>query len=76
MGTFNFLNFEGRYAAAALIPPIRRDVYDDRQRLKQLETARDIQLSIEEKSKIRKLPTPEAPTFLKRLMNPLDKDKQ
>ncbi|KAL5103553.1 NADH dehydrogenase ubiquinone 1 alpha subcomplex assembly factor 3 [Taenia crassiceps] len=76
VGTFNFLNFEGRYVAAALIPPICMDVYDERKRLKQLEAARDIQLSIEEKPKIKKLPTPESPTFLKRLVHPLDKDKQ
>ncbi|KAA3678198.1 uncharacterized protein DEA37_0005440 [Paragonimus westermani] len=28
VGTFNFLNSEGRYVAAALIPPRRMDVYD------------------------------------------------
>ncbi|CDS35580.1 expressed protein [Echinococcus multilocularis] len=76
VGTFNFLNFEGRYVAAALIPPNRIDVYDDRRQLKQLETARDIRLSIEEKPKIKRLPTPEAPAFLKRLVHPSDKDKQ
>ncbi|KER19761.1 hypothetical protein T265_11541 [Opisthorchis viverrini] len=28
VGTFNFLNSEGRYVAAALIPPRRLDIYD------------------------------------------------
>ncbi|GAA51001.1 acyl-CoA dehydrogenase family member 9 [Clonorchis sinensis] len=32
VGTFNFLNSEGRYVAAALIPPRRLDIYDPEDR--------------------------------------------
>ncbi|VDD74289.1 unnamed protein product [Mesocestoides corti] len=66
IGIFNFLNSEGRYVAAALIPPISPDLYDvDQRRLKQLEASRDLQLSIENKPKIKKLPQLKFPRLLK-----------
>lgn len=38
IGTFNYLNGERRYVAAALIPPKRIDVYDERSLIKSIET--------------------------------------
>ncbi|KAL7062099.1 hypothetical protein AAHC03_01264 [Spirometra sp. Aus1] len=59
IGTFNFLNAEERYVAAALIPPIRLDVFDsDRRTLKQLAGRRELQQAIAEtpESVLRRLP--------------------
>ncbi|VDK87468.1 unnamed protein product [Dibothriocephalus latus] len=51
IGTFNFLNAEERYVAAALIPPIRLDVFDsDRRMLKQLADGRELRQAIAETS--------------------------
>lgn len=59
IGTFNFLNAEERYVAAALIPPIRLDVFDtDRRILKQLADGRELRKAIAEtpESGLRQLP--------------------
>nr|CUU99618.1 hypothetical transcript [Hymenolepis microstoma] len=73
IGVFNFLNSEGRYVAAGLIPPIRIDLLGgDLSSLKRLEAARDIQLNITSQPKIRKLPKMEP----SKIPKPLIEDKK
>ncbi|CAH8491033.1 unnamed protein product [Schistosoma turkestanicum] len=49
IGTFNFLNSEGRYVAAAVIPPRRLDIYDEAdQKARHLLLERENQESIDE----------------------------
>ncbi|KAM7539861.1 hypothetical protein Aperf_G00000025463 [Anoplocephala perfoliata] len=66
IGVFNFLNSEYRYVAAALIPPIRIDLFDsDKSSLKQLEAVRDRRLITGDEPKIKKLPLKEPSNLLK-----------